>query len=266
MSNNSLLTEAIQTTAPAIFKALADPNRLKILDLLMQGESCNYELTEWLGITPSLLSHHLRTLREAGLVVSRRDAIDGRWVYYAVDREVIFFWRQWFNEMFDLARIQPRSSGCGPENQLSEVKPGEAQHRVLFLCTGNSARSQMAEAIVNTRLIGRWQAVSAGTHPADRVHPLAVAALDELGIDWQDHQTKTADQFQDEPFDLVVTLCNNARREVPDWVESSVHVGFPDPVQARGGETEIRQVFRQVRNDIAAQIPTFLTKWAKMKI
>lgn len=266
MFNKPLLTEQIQTTAPAIFKAMADPNRLRILDLLMQGESCNYELTEWLNITPSLLSHHLRTLREAGLVVSRRDAIDGRWVYYAVDRETVVFWRQWFSEMFDLARIQPRSSGCGPENQLSEVEPDGAQHRVLFLCTGNSARSQMAEAIVNTRLAGRWQAVSAGTHPADRVHPLAVAALDELGIDWHDQQTKTTDNFQGEPFDLVVTLCNNARREVPDWVESSVHVGFTDPVQARGSEAEIWQVFRQVRNDIAAQIPTFLMKWARMKI
>lgn len=266
MVNNSSVTEQILAGAPAVFKAMADPHRLQILDLLMQGESCNYELTEWLGLTPSLLSHHLRVLRAAGLVTNRRDAIDGRWVYYAVNQETVLVWRQWFHEMFDPARIQPRLSGCGPEGQLIDPEAGEAQRRVLFLCTGNAARSQMAEAIVNTRLAGRWQAVSAGTQPDETVHPAAITTLAELGIDWGDHRTKHAAEFQGEVFDLVVTLCHNARREVPDWVESSVHVGFPDPAQAGGGEAEVALVFRQVRNDIARQIPAFLMKWAKIRV
>lgn len=265
MFNKSLLTEEILNEAPSIFKAMADPTRLRILDMLMQGESCNYELTELLGITPSLLSHHLRALREANLVASRRDLIDGRWVYYAANQEAVTFWRAWFNDMFDSARVQPRTAGCGPEGQLSNWETGEAQQRVLFLCTANSARSQMAEAIVNTRLAGRWEAVSAGTQPAEHVHPVAVATLAELGIDWHGHKTRPADELQGETFDLVVTLCNNARREVPDWVESSVHVGFPDPSQAHGTETEVLQVFRKIRDDIAAQIPAFLMKWAKVK-
>ena len=265
MSNKSLLSAPILNEAPAVFKAMAEPTRLRILDMLMQGESCNYELTEWLGITPSLLSHHLRALRKANLVTSRRDLIDGRWVYYAANQEVVTFWRQWFNDMFDSIRIQPRAAGCGPEGQLSYSESGEAQQRVLFLCTANSARSQMAEAIVNTRLAGRWEAVSAGTQPAEQVHPAAIAALAELGIDWRDHQTRHADNLQGEAFDLVVTLCNNARRDVPDWVESSVHVGFPDPAQTRGTDAEISRVFRKIRDDIAAQIPAFLLKWAKIR-
>ncbi len=266
MHDNALVTDQIVAEAPAIFKALADPNRLRILDILMQGESCNCELTEWLGMTPSLLSHHLRTLREANLVTSRRDLLDGRWVYYAANPETVTYWRQWFDKMFDSARIQPRLTGCGPEGQLSAPVPAQAQQRVLFLCTANSARSQMAEAIVNRRLAGRWQALSAGTQPAAQIHPTAVATLAELGIDWRDHQTTHADKLQGESFDLVVTLCNNARREVPEWVESSVHLGFPDPAQARGSDAEILQVFRNVCHDIATKIPDFLMKWAKIRV
>jgi ArsR family transcriptional regulator len=100
-----------------LLKALADPNRLQILDLLMQGDSCNCELNERLGLPPNLLSHHLRVLREAGLVTSRRDTIDGRWIYYAVDREAITRWRAWFGDFFDPARIRVRPRLCGPEGQ-----------------------------------------------------------------------------------------------------------------------------------------------------
>lgn len=101
----------------AMLKALADPNRLRIFDLLMQGDSCNCELNEKLGLTPNLLSHHLRVLREAGLVRSRRDAIDGRWIYYAVNREAAAGWRAWFHAFLDPARIEERAVLCGPEGQ-----------------------------------------------------------------------------------------------------------------------------------------------------
>jgi ArsR family transcriptional regulator len=105
--------------ATAILKALADPNRLRILDALMQGDSCNCELNDRLGINPSLLSHHLGVLRQAGLVNSRRDAVDGRWIYYAVDREAVARWRAWFDKLLDPARIQERSTLCGPEGSVS---------------------------------------------------------------------------------------------------------------------------------------------------
>ena len=101
-----------------LFKALADSNRLDILDVLMQGDSCNCELNERLGLPPNLLSHHLRVLREVGLINSRRDVVDSRWIYYSVDKDAIIKWRTWFAEFLDPARIQDRPVLCGPEGQL----------------------------------------------------------------------------------------------------------------------------------------------------
>jgi ArsR family transcriptional regulator, arsenate/arsenite/antimonite-responsive transcriptional repressor len=104
--------------ALAVLKALAEPNRLRIFDFLMQGDSCNCELQEKLGLPPNLLSHHLRVLREAGLVTSRRDAVDGRWIYYAVDRGAARRWHDWFCHLLDPARVRDRAMLCGPEGLL----------------------------------------------------------------------------------------------------------------------------------------------------
>ncbi len=101
-----------------LLKALTDPNRLRILDTLMQGVSCNGELNDRLGLPPNLLSHHLRVLKKAGLITSRRDVVDGRWIYYAVDAAVVNQWRTWFSHFLDPDRIQPRGL-CGPEGQLA---------------------------------------------------------------------------------------------------------------------------------------------------
>ncbi len=101
----------------AVLKALAEPNRMRIFAELMQGDSCNCELQERLGLAPNLLSHHFRILEKAGLVHSRRDRIDGRWIYYSVDRAAVARWRTWFNHFLDPARIQERTV-CGPEGQL----------------------------------------------------------------------------------------------------------------------------------------------------
>jgi ArsR family transcriptional regulator len=98
-----------------VLRALADPNRLRIFDFLMQGDSCNCELNERLALPPNLLSHHLRVLRKAGLVKSRRDTLDGRWIYYAVDREAVARWRHELSQLFDPARMLERAVLCGPE-------------------------------------------------------------------------------------------------------------------------------------------------------
>jgi len=137
------------------------------------------------------------------------------------------------------------------------------KRRVLFLCTGNSCRSQMAEAIVNARLGDDWEAVSAGTQPADYVHPKAVTALAEIGIDWQGRTSKHADRFRDVPFDLVVTVCDDAAENCPLWLGQGrrVHLGFPDPARATGSEDEIMDVFRTVRDAIADQVPALLRQW-----
>lgn len=108
--------EDLNQTA-AFFKALSDPNRLRIFAELMTGDSCNCELKEKLMLAPNLLSHHLKVLEKAGLVSSRRDLIDGRWIYYAVDREITADWHQWLTAFFDPARIQTRPV-CGPEGRL----------------------------------------------------------------------------------------------------------------------------------------------------
>jgi arsenate reductase len=141
--------------------------------------------------------------------------------------------------------------------------------KVLFLCTGNSCRSQMAEAIVNARLGDAWQAASAGTTPAGTVHPLAVRALAEIGIQHAG-RSKHVDEFRGVPFDLVVTVCDSAAEECPFWLPAPageatpggqgrrVHLGFPDPAKAIGPEEEVMVAFRRVRDDIAAQVPALL--------
>lgn len=112
--------ELSQTTT--FLRALADPNRLRIFAELMHGDSCNCELQEKLGLSPNNLSHHLRTLEKAGLVHSRRDRVDGRWIYYSIDRQAITHWRDWFSHFLDPALIQERPV-CGPEGQLASLVP-----------------------------------------------------------------------------------------------------------------------------------------------
>ena len=111
------------TEITTVFKTLSEPNRLRIFAELMTGDSCNCELKDKLGLPANLLSHHLRALSEAGLVTSRRDSIDGRWIYYSVDRSTAARWQGWFSEFLDLARIQERPV-CGPEGQIlpAEIK------------------------------------------------------------------------------------------------------------------------------------------------
>jgi arsenate reductase len=133
------------------------------------------------------------------------------------------------------------------------------KRKVLFLCTGNSCRSQMAEAIVNARLGDAWEAYSAGTQPAGYVHPLALAVLAEIGI-LHRGRSKHADEYRDVPFDLVVTVCDAAAEACPVWLGQGrrVHLGFPDPAQATGSEDEVMAVFRAVRDDIAREVPQLL--------
>ena len=134
--------------------------------------------------------------------------------------------------------------------------------KVLFLCTGNSCRSQMAEAIVNARLGDQWQAVSAGTRPAGYVHPMAIQVLQEIGI--QHHgQSKPADEFRSQPLDLVVTVCDSAAEECPVWLGAGkrLHQSFEDPAKATGSADEIIAAFRKVRDEIAEQIPEILRQF-----
>jgi arsenate reductase len=126
------------------------------------------------------------------------------------------------------------------------------RRRVLFLCTANSARSQMAEALVNHFLAPYWEAKSAGTQPATSVHPLACEAMEELGIDISSQKPKPTDQFRNEKFDVIVTLCDDAAKNCPLWIGPGqlLHMGFPDPAQAQGSWEDRLRLFRQVRDMI----------------
>ena len=131
--------------------------------------------------------------------------------------------------------------------------------RVLFLCTGNSCRSQIAEAIVNHFAADRWTAFSAGTQPAGYVHPLALRVLAEIGVQHQG-ESKSIEVFRGQSFDQVITLCDDAEENCPVWLGQGrrVHIGFPDPAKAQGSPDEVLAVFRQVRDDIRAQILAYL--------
>ena len=132
------------------------------------------------------------------------------------------------------------------------AKGGEDVSRILILCTGNSCRSQMAEYIL--RLFDpRLDVHSAGTDPAPQVHPRAVAVMREIGVDMTCALPKRVDRFLGEPFDFVITVCDNAREHCPVFtgnVRTRVHLGFDDPAAASGGEEEMTAVFRRVRDEI----------------
>jgi arsenate reductase len=124
--------------------------------------------------------------------------------------------------------------------------------RVLVLCTGNSCRSQMAEGWINHLLGDRWEARSAGTTPADRVHPLAVRAMAEAGVDISAGHPEHVAVYLDQPWDLVVTVCDSAREACPTFPRSvpMLHLSFFDPAAADGIEDARMAVFRRVRDEI----------------
>lgn len=138
------------------------------------------------------------------------------------------------------------------------------KRRVLFLCTGNSARSQMAEGLVNHYLGDRWQAHSAGAAPSGYVHPLAIQAMAELGIDISGHRSKSTDEFRQVEFDVVVTVCDDAAENCPVWLHQgrTVHIGFPDPARATGSPEAQLAIFRQVRDGIYRRVVEFLVEIA----
>lgn len=132
------------------------------------------------------------------------------------------------------------------------------KQRILFLCTHNSCRSQMAEGLANHYLHERCQAFSAGTE-ATRVNPLAARVLAELGIDVSHHYSKTLDEFQGQNFDHVVTLCGDANETCPLFVGGTerIHHGFDDPSRLKGGEDEVLPEYRRVRDEIKEWITTY---------
>lgn len=143
-----------------------------------------------------------------------------------------------------------------PETEQQSAQP----IRVLFLCTHNSSRSQMAEGLLRARGGSAFEVFSAGTEPRT-VHPLAIRAMQEIGIDISEHTAKGIDAFAAKPaLDLVITVCDEAQEACPFFpnARKQVHWGFPDPSRVTGTEEERLTAFRHIRDLIAVKISRFL--------
>lgn len=132
--------------------------------------------------------------------------------------------------------------------------------KILILCTGNSCRSQMAEGFLRS-YDPEIEVFSAGTEPSKKVHPKAVEVMKENGIDLSDHYPQKVDEFLDDAFDYVITVCGHAKENCPVFlgeVKQHLHIGFEDPAEATGTEEEILEEFRRIRDEIRERMKAFL--------
>jgi len=142
------------------------------------------------------------------------------------------------------------------------------KNKILILCTGNSCRSQMAEGFLKS-FDSELEVYSAGTKPAEKVNPKAIQVMKEVGIDISNNYPKDVAQFLNEPFDYVITVCDNAKETCPVFigkVGKQLHIGFEDPANAIGTEEEIIAVFRKVRDEIKKEFEKFYNNLKKMNI
>jgi len=153
-------------------------------------------------------------------------------------------------------RKEAKLAGKSTEQRTMQTAEPDGKRRVIILCTGNSCRSQMAEAFWNRHGGGRWEVVSAGTRPSGRVHPLAVKAMAEKGMDISGQESKSLQPYLDEEFDLVITVCGDAENNCPTFRSGGRHIhrGFDDPPHYPGSDEEKMQVARRVRDEIEAQV------------
>lgn len=130
--------------------------------------------------------------------------------------------------------------------------------RLLVLCTGNSARSQMGEGLFRNAAGPGWEIFSAGTKPT-QVRPEAITVMREIGIDISGHRSKSADQFAGQPFDYIVTVCDNARESCPVFPAAAqrIHWSFEDPAAVQGSEEDRLQAFRRIRDQIRDKVDNF---------
>jgi protein-tyrosine-phosphatase/DNA-binding HxlR family transcriptional regulator len=229
------MTDRSTTSLLPVLQTLAHGLRWRIVTSLLRSDYRVQELVKTLEQPQNLVSYHLRLLREQGLVSERRSSADARDVYYSLNRDEIqrFYLAlgQVLHPAFAVAPHLPVDS--------SSTKPSL---RILVLCTENSARSQMAEGILRHLGGDSLQVYSAGTAPTT-VHPEAVRAMAALSIDMSQQRAKSVDEFRDQPFDLVITVCDHAREECADYFANVEHVhwSIPDPAIATQGRNQARR-------------------------
>jgi protein-tyrosine-phosphatase len=229
-------------TPPAFLRLAGHPLRWRVLSELATGDLRVRELVALVGERQSLVSYHLRLLRDSGLVTARRSAFDARDSYYHLDLD------RCADALAEVGpALHPALRPAGPE-------PFAALPSVLFVCTGNSARSPVAEALVRHRTAGRVLSASAGTRPRQRLHPLAARALRErCGVDISRQRPRSLDTVAGERFDYVVTLCDKAREALPSTGLPSrrIHWSLPDPASGSADAVDLRPFA-----DVVAELDT----------
>lgn len=247
-----------------LFDALAQPTRLEAYRLLLRylpyGLSAG-DIARLLAVPHNTLSSHVSHLERAGLVVSRRE---GRSIIYAASAhklgDVLKMMLSDFGSSLDEAAAPTFLFGQPAFPQKRPAHEGGQPYNILFLCTGNSARSILAEAIVNREGHGRFRGFSAGSQPSERPHPFAIELLDSLGYDTPNFRSKSWDEFASAEaprMDIIVTVCDAVSGEsCPYWPDHPlrVHWGIPDPALLIGSETEKRAAFMDSYRRLSARI------------
>jgi ArsR family transcriptional regulator, arsenate/arsenite/antimonite-responsive transcriptional repressor / arsenate reductase (thioredoxin) len=249
-------------SSPEVLGVLAHDLRWTIVGLLVPGDLRTSELVSRTGQAPSLVSYHLARLRDAGLVSARRSTADGRDSYHALDLDALGRAVAGMATRIHPSLVQASSARPGPPADLADPPGSESGPRVsaqvLFICSGNSARSPMAAGWLNHLGAGRVTARSAGVTPRP-LHPLAVAAMAEHGVDIGRHQaTLLDDVFADQRFTRVITLCDRARENCGELPAAPVaaHWSIPDPARAHPPDLDaFRATARELRTRVRYLLP-----------
>ncbi|WP_405953572.1 helix-turn-helix domain-containing protein [Streptomyces phaeochromogenes] len=235
---------------PEFVRLAAHPLRWRLLTELGGGDFRVRELVERVGEPQNLVSYHLRLLRDGGLVTARRSSFDGRDSYYRLDLERCAEALAASGAALHPALCQAPSA---PRRPLVRVRARRVA--VLFVCTGNSARSPIAEALLRHRTAGRVTAASAGTRPKPQVHPHAVRVLlESFGIDLSGRPTQQVDDLVGRRFDHVITLCDRAREVCPEFGSRRVHWSMADPGTPGDTGPSGYAAFQRAAADVDARI------------
>jgi thioredoxin type arsenate reductase len=248
------------TQPPDLLKMLAHELRWQILGALALSDQRVGELIQTLDQPANLVSYHLKLLREKGLVTSRRSSADARDVYYSLNLEPLQ--AMYFGAGEQLHPALHVDVSCLNPAELSLERP----LRVLFICTHNSARSQMAEGLMQ-HIAGEVVKVdSAGSQPSS-VHPLATQAMSARGIDISHHRSIHIDRFIGQTFDYVITVCDRAREMCPVFPDQprEIHWSLPDPAELGNTEAERYQAFEETADQLSTRIEYLLRLIDKQK-
>lgn len=241
---------------PRFMQLLADKQRWRLLQELASSDRKVSELTELLGRPQNLVSYHLASLRSAGIVSSRRSSADSRDTYYRVDLQRFASLLQNVG-----SALQPGLRFELNLNYAASARRNRRKPSVLFVCTGNSARSQMAEALLEHHAGGAIRAESAGSHPKP-LHPNAVSVMAERGIDISRQKSKHLDRFTDKKFDRVITLCDKVREACPQFpaAVATVHWSLPDPSAEGETDQDSYAAFERTALELESRIPFLISE------